>query len=394
MRRKEFVRSAIVLAVAMGGCRFNKATEGQLNPPPDPGDGMDAGGGQDLRPVDINIMPMSDAPLFEAEASVNCIEAHPQTKSLPPDVLILLDRSGSMAHDIDDNECNNTGAGGRAGGTGGRGGRQPMGCGLCDCGPKSKWTQMTKALKDFLPVVETTVNWGIMYFGSGQTNSSNGDGCDVYSTAQVAPGTMNAGAISTSIDATMPATSTPTAAAVTAAAKYLAGLDDGNPKFILLATDGLPTCGNTMNGGDEANAIAAVKAAKAMGIPTFVIGIGTSMGSGDATLTSLAMEGGFPRAGTPSYYSVDSATALKDAFSMITGMVGVCYFSVNPVPKSLSDITDVKGDEKVIPQDATDGWTFVTMPSSSGIQLNGKSCEDYKSGNIKTVLVDLPCIVL
>lgn len=384
MHRNEFLRSAFILAVALGGCRFNKATDGQLHPTPDPGDDLDAGGGgPDLRPIDVISMPKADAPLFEAEASVNCIEAHPQTKSLPPDVLILLDRSGSMAQMIDGSSCYATGAGGRGGGR----------MTTVDCGPTSKWTQMTTALKDFLPIVETTVNWGIMYFGSGNGNSST-DSCTVYSTAQVAPGTMNAGAISTSIDATKPATATPTTTAVNAAAKYLAGLDDGNPKFILLATDGLPTCGTGQNMADDANAIAAVKAAKTMGIPTFVIGIGTSMGGGDATLTSMAMEGGFPRAGMPSYYSVDSATALKDAFSTITGMVGVCYFSVNPVPKSMADITDVKGDEKVIPQDGTDGWTFVTMPTSSGIQLNGKSCEDYKNGNIKNVLVDLPCIVL
>jgi hypothetical protein len=393
MRRNEFLRSAFILAVALSGCRFNKATDGELHPPPDPGDGMDAGGGQDLRPIDVITVLPPDAALFEAEASVNCIEAHPQTKSLPPDVLILLDRSGSMAMDINGNSCTTTGAGGRAGGAGGRGGGGMM-TGTGDCGPTSKWTLMTSALKDFLPMVETTVNWGIMYFGSGNTNSSTGDGCDVYSTAQVAPGSMNAGAISTSIDGTKAATSTPTTAAVNAAAKYLAGLDDGNPKFILLATDGLPTCGTGRNGADDDNAIAAVKAAKAMGISTFVIGIGTASGGGDATLTSMATEGGFPRPGMPAYYSVDSATNLKDAFSTITGMVGVCYFSVNPVPKDMSAILDVKGDDKVIPQDGTDGWTFVTMPASSGIQLNGKSCEDYKSGNIKSVVVDLPCIVL
>jgi hypothetical protein len=392
MHRDCVLRSALMMAVALVGCRFNKATEGQINPPP-PDTGEDAGGGgPDLRAPDIITMLPPDASLFEAEASVNCIEANPQTKSLPPDVLILLDRSGSMAQKIDGTTCNGTGAGGRGGGAGGRGGGM-MGGGIGDCGPDSKWTQMTTALKDFLPIVETTVNWGIMYFGNGSTNSGT-DSCTVYSTAQVPPGTMNAGAISTSINATKPATATPTTAAVTAAAKYLAGLDDGNPKFILLATDGLPTCGSGGSSADDTNAIAAVKAAKAMGIPTFVIGIGTAMGGGDATLTSMATEGGFPRAGTPAYYSVTSANDLKDAFSMITGMVGVCYFSVNPVPKSVSDIIDVKGDNNVIPQDSTDGWTFVTMPASSGIQLNGKSCEDYKSGNIKAVLVDLPCIVL
>jgi hypothetical protein len=37
----------------------------------------------------------------------------------------------------------------------------------------------------------------------------------------------------------------PTAAALNAATTCLEGLDDGNQKFILLATDGVPNCGGT-----------------------------------------------------------------------------------------------------------------------------------------------------
>ena len=78
---------------------------------------------------------------------------------------------------------------------------------------------------------------------------------------------------------------------------------------------------------------------------------------------------------------------------MITGMVNACYFSVTPVPKAVTDIVDVKGDGNVIPQDATDDWTFINMATSSGVQLNGKSCDDHKKGNIKSVFVDLPCVI-
>lgn len=382
MRREALLGTLVLLAPAFS-CKFepNSTT---IHPPDAEEPEPDAStGGPDLHPIDVITVPQPDVHVFEAETTTNCIEANPQTKVIPPDVLIVLDRSGSMLQDINGMMC-------AGGGAGGRGGGIPIG-GLGDCGANSKWTQMTTALKDILPTNEGTVQWGIKYFGNGDGNGS----CTVNAGAAVAPKLMNAAAIATSIDGTKPATATPTTAAMKSAMEYLMGLNDESPKFILLATDGLPTCGTGMGGGgaDDANAIAAVTTAKAMGISTFVIGIGTGTGGGDQTLTDMAKAGGFPRSGTPAYYSVNSASDLKDAFSKISGMVGVCYFSVNPVPKKTEDIMGVRGDGKMIPQDATNGWTFVTMPNSAGVQLNGQACEDYKNGTIKTVVVDLPCVI-
>ena len=74
-------------------------------------------------------------------------------------------------------------------------------------------------------------------------------------------------------------------------------------------------------------------------------------------------------------------------------MVNACFFSVTPVPKSASDITGVTGDGTMIPQDPTDGWSFITMGNLSGVQLNGKSCDDYKNKVIQSVVVQLPCVI-
>ena len=378
MRREASVVSVVLLATFVAGCRFNKATDKQINPPPDPDDMPDAG--PDLQSIDVIIMPPPDAQLFEAEASQNCIEANPVTMNLPPDVLIVLDRSGSMNDKIDGTSCNNQ----------------------CRTMGMSKWVQMTSTLTSFIPTVETTVNWGLKLFA---TDDGSSTGCTVTSGVEVAPKTANASAISAAIaPPLMAGSSTPTAAAETAAMTYLLGLNDGNPKFILLATDGIPTCGTAtcaagviptgnQNQCDDANAIAAVKTAFDMGIPTFVIGVGTATGGGDATLTEMAKQGGFPRMGAAqAYYSVESATELQAAFGTITQTVGSCFFSVRPVPKSADEITAVRGDGNVIPQGGSDGWTFVTG-ANAGVMLNGKSCDDYKSGKVKSVIVDLPCIV-
>ena len=386
-RNRAFLMGLLATATMVGGCAFKKATPGAITGSggtegeTDGGD-MDVTGGAGM---DINLPPPppEDATQFEAEASQNCIEANPETMNLPPDVLILLDRSGSMAQNVDGSSCT-TGAGGRGG--------RPM---TVDCGPTSKWTLMTTALVNFVQTVNTPVNWGLMFFGTGNSNS-----CTVPTTANVAPAPATASMIASAIAGTSPATATPTTAAETAAAAYLSKLNDGNPKFILLATDGIPTCGNAecVQGGaaqcDDANAIAAVQTAHdSMMIPTFVLGIGSDLGGGEATLTSMATVGGFPRAATPAYYPSSSAADLQAAFATISGMVGGCFFSVKPVPKSASDITAVLGDGNPIQQDATDGWTFVTMGGTSGVQLNGKSCDDYKNKVVKDVVVQLPCVI-
>jgi hypothetical protein len=363
------------LSLAMGGCAFKKATPMQVS-----GTGGDEGGGDggpDVMEVGIDIQapPMSDAGTLQSDSMINCIEANPQTMNLPPDILIVLDRSGSMNENLMGMTC--TGAAG--------------------CGADSKWSIATTTLNAFLPTVETTVNWGMKLFGSSTS-------CTVTAGAEVAPTAMNAAAITAKLGTTSPGSSTPTTSAMMAAATYLNSLTDPNPKFILLATDGIPTCGTAacaagvnLGGGstsqcDDANAIAAVKAAKDMGISTFVLGIGTANSPGDATLSSMAVEGGFPRTASPSYYPIGSAQDLSDAFTAVTGMAGSCFFAVTPVPKDVTAIKGVTGDGNPITQDPVDGWTFVNMGAMSGVQLNGKSCDDYKNKVIVDVKVQLPCV--
>jgi len=355
MTRSTFVISCLVLAPLFAACTFSKA------------DGQGGDGG-----ISIDVgHPPGDGPIgFEADSMPSCVATTPQAVNLPPDVLIVLDRSGSMKDRIDGSTC--------------KGG----------CGADSKWTQMTNALVAFIPTVQTTVNWGLKLFGS-----SAGDGtCDVSVTADVAPSTMNAVAIQSAIGQALPGSSTPTTAAVTNAAAYLAGVADGNPKFILLATDGIPTCGTaqcapgviTMGNQaqcDDANAIAAVTTVHdKQHIPTFVIGIGTAAGGGDATLTSMAQAGGFPRAGTPAYYPVESAAELTAAFQAITGMVSSCTFSIAPALKTDQQISGVKADGRLL---APGDFTII---GDSAVQLVGQACADFTAGIIKTIAVQVDCI--
>jgi von Willebrand factor type A domain-containing protein len=368
--RSSLHRSVSVAALAFtglaAGCSFDKVSPKDF--PWNTGN-TDAG---TTPGVDVQVTPGDDGgDKFESDASQTCVVTKPKTTNLPPDVLIVLDRSGSMNDKIDGIAC-----------TGG-------------CGANSKWTQMTQALEAFIPTVQTKVNWGLKLFATPKQNS-----CTVGNGAEVKPATNNAVAIMTAIGATSAGSSTPTTAAVNGAAAYLTALDDGFPKFILLATDGIPTCGTSQcapgvnTGGsptacDDANAIAAVKAVHdTMGIPTFVVGIGTSTGGGDATLTSMAQAGGYPRAGSPSYYPVGSATELTQAFETITGMVQSCTFTIDPpIDPKLQTISGVNADG--VPLDKTD----FTVIGTTGVQLVGKACTDLTAGTLKNIEVQVMCSI-
>jgi hypothetical protein len=363
MGRSFSLISVLVLAALPAACSFQKADEKVIT--------MDGS----VTPVDVHAPPPTDGTsTFESDASKTCVKTTPQTMNLPPDVLIVLDRSGSMNQAVDGvttcNTANNN---------------------CADMGG-SKWAQMVTAVDGFLPTAEATVNWGLLFFGSGGQSS-----CTVGTVADVAPAPMNAGPITTAIGRQMPATSTPTTLAVKNASAYLRGLKDTNPKFILLATDGIPTCGKAMCASgvvtmgsqmqcDDDNAIAAVAQAYTDGIPTFVIGIATA--GMDSTLSAMATAGGYPRMGADkTYYPVASSAELTAALDAIKNQVGTCFFGISAIDPKMMKISGVNADGT--PLNAGD----FTIVGTTGVKLEGQACQDYTDGKIKSIEVQVDCIV-
>lgn len=303
-------------------------------------------------------------------ADANCGNQPFTVIAPPPDLLIVLDRSGSMANDAMDKGCGNGG-----------------------CGMLSKWYQVTTAINEVVAKTETSINWGLKFFGSGSSNS-----CEVADGAAVAPAPMNAMAIATAIaaPANQPATRTPTASAELSAGKYLQTLTDTNPKFVLLATDGAPNCGvgaaNTAT-ADGPGAEAAVTTVKGQGFPTFVIGISTSADT-ETTLNNMATNGGYPRVGmTPQYYPVTTSAELVAALGAIqTITMGMCTYPLGK-PADNADVTKVTVtvDGTIATQDASDGWHF--DPGMKSITFGGSTCDKLKAGTLKNVQVLYGCKV-
>ena len=180
---------------------------------------------------------------------------------------------------------------------------------------------------------------------------------------------------------------TPTRLAENAGAAYMRGLNDQNPRFILLATDGLPNCapGNTDTAADDsAGAVMAVADAAAMGIPTFVVGVATGgMGTADTTLSNMANAGGYPRAGSPTYYNVSSTAEFVSVLQTLVGVAASCTFTVPNPPNSDTDRAHigviVDGKELTKDTNHTNGWDY-TSTGMTAVQVYGSTCDAIMSG--------------
>jgi hypothetical protein len=258
------------------------------------------------------------------------------------------------------------------------------------CGATSKWALITAALNSVASQTDTTVNWGLKFFADADNS------CGVNSPGVAVPiAPMSSAAIATAITGATAAnggvtngSKTPTAKAVTAGVAYLTTLTDPNPKYLLLATDGLPNCAvgnNNINTDDSAGAEQAVADALTAGFQTFVVGIATTADLvATATLNTMAMNGGQAQTGATMYYAVTDTASLETALSKIVGIVANCTISLAGAPTSFANVavsaTDPTTGSKVeVMQDATNGWAYDA--SKKNIVLNGTACDSLKNGS-------------
>ncbi len=297
----------------------------------------------------------------------SCGQTNVSVTPEPPDILIVQDKSSSMNDDDSDSSCKN------------------------GCGANSKWSQVSAALTQVVTATQSTINWGLKFF------SDNG-ACDASSPPVVDVAPMNGTAVSNAIAATSPSGNTPTRDAITNGATYLAGLSDANPKYLLLATDGLPncpvgcasmskpssSCTMTDNPNEDVAAAQAIAAAAAMGYKTFVIGIG-NVSSAVTTLNNMATSGGEPQTGAAtSYYAATDPAALESALNAIVGLVASCKIPLTNVPANLSNVAvsadDSTGKPVKISEDPANGWSY-TDTTMTTIQLNGTACTNLQNGS-------------
>jgi hypothetical protein len=267
------------------------------------------------------------------------ISTHAQAnKPKCPNVLILLDRSCSMADQPGQdgtavscstslNTCNTNGC--------------PNNCytDACACkDPSAKIVVAQNVLQDVLlggngvPAPSSSIRFGFSFFpdqpatGSSDCSAANiaasrGVHCD-YNTNQT---------IATNLSSIEPGGGTPTAESINAMAATADLTDTSRPRYMLLLTDGEPGCGSQSSTTASRNAINAVTSLHTQGVTTFVVGFGQVSGNATAlnTLNGMAKAGqdNYVDGGTPTAYTATDQTSLANALSAIvsqaTGELGI-----------------------------------------------------------------------
>ena len=290
-------------------------------------------------------------------ADVACGSTTASLTKQPADLLLVLDKTGSLNRSLDSTaSC-------------------PTGSTTC----QQRWATLVYGLNTVLSVPSGSVNWGLEVF--------NSDGSCGVDPPEVPVGPGSAAAVQAYIGEITPSGSTPTRLAIDTAVTYLKTLTDPNPKSILLATDGEPTC--QPDGGSAATEMQgtqdAVTAAFKAGFKVYVIGVGPET----VNLNILAVAGG-----TQQYYPALTPQALTDALSAIVGSVTSCTFGLGEAPPVPSNVVvEFNSDTRLrAPRDTShsNGWDYIS-PADTTIELYGSWCDGVTSGAYTSAQMIMGC---
>jgi len=306
------------------------------------GSGLDGGGGDIPNPTDGPI----------------CDEVAITAGSIPPNLMLVVDKSGSMRDDT------------------------------CAVGCNRKIDDAKTALTFLLNEGEGQIRFGWMPY---PTDSSCGPGIVVTPC-----GDNTAQAIRLLVAALAQGGGTPTGETLENANADTDLHDESRSNFVLLLTDGLPTCpvgqGHDVTEQDKTRALNAVTALHQAGIDTFVIGLGEAVNdSGDPTLLNdMAVAGGRARAGAVKYYEANSLNELQTALQEIGGMVIGCNLSLSVVPEEPNYLW-VYFDGVPVPRDRNhiNGWDY--DPDRNQINFYGPACDQLRSGQVGKVDIKMGC---
>jgi von Willebrand factor type A domain len=317
------------------------------------------------------------APAGSPGGSGVCMATTVGTGRVSPDMLIVLDRSGSMRMDGVD-----------------------------------RWGPSVAGLKQITASLQERVSFGLMAFPgtmadpvggvvqivdcttltdplelvaclAGAIPQVSGGSCDAgVLNVPIAP--RNAGAIASALDAMAPGGATPTAATLQAAQAELQKIQSGpdNPsaaKYVLLVTDGAPNCAGGFGGSDQDPAavdasVAAIEAMARAGIKTFVMGYGTQNDARlKASLDRMAQAGD---TGDTQHRPIEDEQSLVSTFQQITGTLLSCEFSLDQAVIDQSYVKVTFDGVQLNVGDLANGWTL--SADRRKVTLQGGACARAK----------------
>jgi len=322
-----------------------------------------------------------DAPIDVIEEPVGCIPGKFTFTLATPQLMFVLDRSGSMQYVLTEN-------------------RQAR------FGETSRWSALEAALSQTMTPFSSQIAMGARFFPS-----ANADAYDSvlacmqdHSSVAIAPALYNAEPILDVFEKTTPVGGTPTAIALQLAAQEISS-SRAVARAIVVATDGAPNCNPALDGDtcactsttpgacaqadngntnclDDARTVQTI--ATIFGtqkIPVYVIGIGVTGGFA-ATLDAMAVAGGRPRSGSPRYYRAASPAEMTAAFTLVRDSVAKCSYITPSSPYDPDSITvDIEGQPVERDPTHVNGWDWIDQ-AYGHLQLFGPACDQATATNV------------
>ena len=281
-----------------------------------------------------------------SDAGIVCLPGTIRLVQSTVEVVFVLDRSGSMNAAFD-------GSAPRPG--------------------ESRWQILEASLSAALEAFDDRIGLGAKFFPT-QTRRATEGPCDVFPGLDVAVGPGRAPGIIRQFSLFDPNGGTPVGPAAREALDALVSrADEDRAQFIVVATDGAPTC--TL---DAVRQISEVidEAHTTHGIDVYVLGI-ASTAPEVALLDDLAVRGGRARPATEArrFYDAQDPAQLSALLSGITRDLAQCVYRV-PIPPTEDDVVEVTVAREPVSRDETreDGWDW-TSDRRTQLSLFGPACD-------------------
>lgn len=318
------------------------------------------------------------------EGAVPCTPGRFPLERYAVDMMLIVDRSGSMTYNIDGTSQS----------------------------PPRKWDDLHDALGATLPAIQTSVNIGAYAFPERFVGTYV-HGCTLSSSIDVYPGPNQAGDVLALFTNTDPNGSTPTAAAIQLVGDMLVSrISRTHTEVMVLATDGGPNCNTSLDVStcpctaptppacsvdqclDDARTAMVIASYAARGVPTYVIGLDSATQPEErSALSEMAVAGGRPNSvpGQPAYYRAEQVEQVNGAFAAITRSIARCALATPSRPSDPSAI-EIQIDGITVPKDAShrNGWDW-NDPSFGQIALFGAACDRLANPSASAVAVVHTC---
>ncbi|MBX7083155.1 MAG: VWA domain-containing protein [Nannocystaceae bacterium] len=324
------------------------------------------------------------------DTELNCGEVDYQLQAVPPNVVLVLDKSGSMV------STNDSDGDGEMDGFWDHD-ADPM------TPPISRWNSLHNVVEFVVNGFDAQINFGGVLFPSASaTNQYSANACKVSTTPEIPVATMNAAAILDGIPDALATDeiqgATPATAGIQTALDHLDTLDPEVPQFLILVTDGAANCSadypsppELLENYDTNLPTLIGTAFTDRNIPTFVVGIdivdelagvgadGVPEANTFVELNTVAEAGGRPQAGDEKFFNTINEIELMDALSEIAGAVVSCVIPLEP-PPDYPDYVEVQVGGVDIPRvddcATEDGWVFSNPDGPyDSLELCGAACD-------------------